>query len=397
MRTDQHAPVEHEKLVKRIYSSLCEIVAKVVEPIVHKEKMWTQSKLVRRVVRHIIRAAKNPELLNMQWDAVVGHIVERAMEGYSSACGEKPWCYDIDLSPAFSVAAWEIISARGRPPVIRERLQDLIITKYNEKLESVLLVKGIQEAAKSTFKDVDVQGRIINALNRAYHPILHRCLADQRTLTDLKKIELFTREWLDESMQRAWSALKFSEELLTEVNVCHLFQNLMAPFSDDFPFSCVPGVLTKRIGQPPRDWQFIQTAVQDFFRLWRQGSEQTSRKKRKITASLREGNDLNAEDPARFEKEDLHAEANGHPMCTSAEDCIGTHFQPLVQHMLGSDKGDVYCRACWHSFLGENPSLRCVYVQSTGAVISGDPRISVRATHKRTFPELSSLLGQIPI
>lgn len=98
----------------------------------------------------------------------------------------------------------------------------------------------------------------------------------------------------------------------------------------------------------------IETAVRELFRSCRQeSSEQMLRKKRQITKPLRE-TDANEDDVASGQ--DLHKKASGHPRCTSAEDCIGTHFEPLVQHVDGSKPGDIYCRACWHGFL-KNPSL----------------------------------------
>lgn len=79
-------------------------------------------------------------------------------------------------------------------------------------------------------------------------------------------------------MSRAWSAME-SSTLLSEATVCRLFHNLMAPFGDDHPFSCIPGGLTERIGRPPKTWDFITTCVQQVFRNW--ASEGRAVKRRK--------------------------------------------------------------------------------------------------------------------
>lgn len=59
-------------------------------------------------------------------------------------------------------------------------------------------------------------------------------------------------------------------------SVVMLFQELLAPFGEEHPFSCVPGVLSQSIGRPPRDWEFLQEAVGEFFLNWNSaGTEPT--------------------------------------------------------------------------------------------------------------------------
>jgi len=195
-------------------------------------------------------------------------------------------------------------------------------------------------------------------------------------------VEDFMKKWLDDSMRRAWSAIQSNESIITEGNVCRLFQHLMAPFGNDHPFCCIPVVFTRKIGQPPREWPFIRTAVKDLFRSWSEESSMPmAKKKRKMNHSApsivkaeikEEVNDHVAS--STYVDEDVLRQVEpggGHPMCTSVEDCIGSISDPLVQHMLGSEEGDVYCQTCWESFLKKNPTLRGVFYERPHIVISG--------------------------
>ena len=72
---------------------------------------------------------------------------------------------------------------------------------------------------------------------------------------------------------------------------------------------------------------------------------------------------VNKEVKAKFAKKPkgkpIH---NGHPQCTSGTDCVGTPEEALVQHVLVEGPGDLYCNACWSSFLERNPDLEGVPV-----------------------------------
>merc|ERR1719145_81489 len=50
----------------------------------------------------------------------------------------------------------------------------------------------------------------------------------------------------------------------------------------------------------------------------------------------------------------------GNPVCTQAEDCVGSPASGLVQHMDNGQFGDVYCSDCWNVFSSADPSLTAV-------------------------------------
>lgn len=159
--------------------------------------------------------------------------------------------------------------------------------------------------------------------------------------------------------------LSFPKKTITEINVYCLFQNLVAPFGDDVPFSCIPLTFTQRIGRPPRRWPFIRMAVEELFRTWRQESSAPSKKKRKVNNSAPLSVKPNLTEshavPMSYVGGCVQYEETGagHPRCTSAEDCIGTSNDQLVQHMPETGEGDLYCRRCWEAFFSA-PGLRAL-------------------------------------
>eukprot|EP00929_Paragymnodinium_shiwhaense_P053170 TRINITY_DN2661_c0_g3_i1.p1 TRINITY_DN2661_c0_g3~~TRINITY_DN2661_c0_g3_i1.p1 ORF type:complete len:722 (-),score=144.33 TRINITY_DN2661_c0_g3_i1:180-2345(-) len=52
--------------------------------------------------------------------------------------------------------------------------------------------------------------------------------------------------------------------------------------------------------------------------------------------------------------------ANGHPLCTQAETCLGSPDSSLIQHKSQSGLGDVYCIDCWENYAAHRPDLEGV-------------------------------------
>jgi len=332
----------------------------------------------------------------MGWDEVAKQIVHQAMQGYCAACGERSWFYEIDLIPALGNAAQAVTCTRGRT-VDLQSLQDLVAMEYDEILERALFTKGIWQATADTFTDTNAQGKLNQALTRAYQVALDECLNDTKPLPDLQRVERFAKTWIDNTMHRAWTAVENSE-LLTEGSIVRLFHNLLQPFGKEHAFSCIPGILTEHIGPPPHDWQFIRVTVRELFIKWKQEAlTGTTRKKRKTEngSAIMEENEsiagVNYEDddddavegPGKsiltskasvtsksagvglqhyLKQEAVDEEIKRHPECTSAEDCIGASSDKLVRHIIDDDMGDLYCESCWQSFLEQNPSLESVPV-----------------------------------
>jgi len=362
-------------------------VAKAVAPIAHLETTWSEQEIVKRIVRYISKAASSTDLYAMPWEQGTRALIETAMQGYSAACQDKDWFFEIELAPAFGVAAWEIVRAKGRPNIPYPKLQALVLQEYEESLDGVLLTRALIDGTHQTFQNEAVSKKVYNALQKTYQPALDEVLADQTVSDDLQRVERFTRKWVEDSMQRAWAAID-GGATMNEEKVTQLFRNLVAPYGDKHPFSCIPGVLTERIGRPPREWQFIGQMVKELFEAWQQGISTTKAAKRRKTESWQEWEYWNGGAPAvtnthdswaatnngahmvppdsrdAVEVERPSAEPEGHPECTSEEDCIGKPSHRLVRHMLGSDPGDLYCEVCWDSFMGQNPRLEGMLIET---------------------------------
>lgn len=397
-----------------IHTNLHNLVSEAVVRIAHMETSWKQTEVTRRIVRYIFNAAKSPELFSLPWREATKKLVVQSMNGYCAACQEKPWFYEIDLVPALTSAAWELVCARGMN-VRDEQLQDLVEREYEEVLDRTMLQKAMWESTDSTFSDSVVRTKVYNALSRAYHPAFDECIVDTRPRSGKQKAEMFMKRWITDSMARAWSAVENPQQTLSTSKVVALFQKLVAPFGDDHGFSCIPTVLTEKLGgPPPADWEYIDLVVEQLFATWKQESSVPSsssrkRKPRSSAAAASSVEDAEMEDlpPPAAAKATRHSyegskssrtegafnvfgsssrrasppehrikaeviddegdtggdppEGGGHPDCTSVEDCIGSRRDNLVRHMLADEQGDMYCETCWESFLDQNPHLEGIW------------------------------------
>lgn len=366
-----------EKVADRIQINLQGAVEQALDPIPHVDKGWTREELVKRIVRYIKKACTNPQLMQMRWDEVAKQVTHHAMQGYSAACGDEPWFYDVDLTPALCSAAWEIVACRGHPQVDFAQLQEKVVIEFDGILNRSLLTKAIWEATTMTFSDASVQAKFNQALTRAYQPALDECMCEARPLPDSERVENFMRLWIEDVLRRVWTAVHDADHILTEEIITRLFYNVLEPFGSDNPFSCVPVDLTANIGSPPHDWPFIRTVVKD---LWRRETLlEYSNKKRKVSDSSinvdertvvpkteyaePEQSSSSAPVADKTLKQEISEQCQAgnqhdrHPACTSAEDCIGTRYDGLLRHLLDGEPGDVYCQSCWESFLEQNPDL----------------------------------------
>mmetsp|Transcript_39418 Transcript_39418/g.122256 ORF Transcript_39418/g.122256 Transcript_39418/m.122256 type:complete len:440 (+) Transcript_39418:3-1322(+) len=407
-----------EEVLEKIHTTLHTLVGEAATSVLHHEKTWSQSELTKRIVRYIYNSAKNSDLFSLPWEEATRKFISHAMSCYASACQDRVWFYELDLVPAFAAAAWEVANASGQPKVRFSELQDLVIQEVEGCLDDTLLVKALWDAVQRVFVEDTARSKVYNALQKTHQPALTACNETAGHLPDLKRVQVFVKKWLEDSMSRAWSALEHSERALTEATVLRLFQHLVAPFGDDHPYSCVPAELIKDIGKPPRDWDYLHEAVKKLFDAWRHESLTSggSKKRKARGGNGDEGimapapsqrpraavpeppmqafkprprtpvpeppvqkarapaprrqpspepmKDEEEEDSLLGEEPDLGAaqlgEA-GHPDCTSEEDCIGLASNSLVRHILEGNRGDIYCQTCWESFLQQNHSLEGVW------------------------------------
>lgn len=417
----QHAPasdrrqvsqVSHEKVLEKIHGNLYAIVGEAVDEIKNEEEKWSRQEMVKRIVGYIFKAAKAPELLTQPWQEVARTVVSHGMSSYHAACGERTWFWQLGLGNAFTSAVWELLQMRNRPAAHYQDVQDYVVREFENHLDKTLLTKGVWDAIALTFRDEAIRAKVYKAVYNTHATALEELMDDSRPMDDARKVEKFTKKWLEASMQRAWSAIEDVESVLTPGQVTRLFQNLMAPFGEGHEYTCIPVALIEQIGRPPRNWKFLKMAVQDMFREWREGASATqpAKRRRKAAAPISDALPVEEEDGERIEaeqevpmngtngsarheeemedqlsepkeiepkaEEDADDADMGHPECTSAEECTGNSTLQLVRHLLQEDDpGDVYCEACWAGYVDENPDLMGVWEdgERAGELYSAEP------------------------
>jgi len=374
--------VPPEEMLEKLHTILYSEVGNAVRTVTELEKSWTEGEMVKRIVRYIYKAASHEEVLKLPWEDGIKKFIVVAMQSYGASCQEKEWFYELDLAPVFQRAAWEVLQSHPERQGADYRIvEEVAEAEYQSYLDETLNNKAMWIAVAHVYSDAKQQGKVFQALARTYQVALDFVLADTRPLEDLQRLEIFLKKWMEDSLARAWNSVGEPERNLTDELAFKLFRKLMAPLGPNHAFSCVPLVLTERIGRPPEKWPFISNTIRNIFKQWRacqaQGNKKKKRKAQPDEDAVLNDEPLKEEalspDPFMEEtvepsdrvedSEDLldedHPEDHpaGHPLCTSAEDCQGSPDDPLVRHILNGKPGDLYCKTCWTSFLEQNPHL----------------------------------------
>ncbi len=275
-----YAPVQtgpvmpHEEVLQKVHACLNKQVWKATKKIAEKEKDWDQTELCKRITKYLYKGAQAPELLTLPWQQTAQQYIETAMRAYSTACADKPWFFDMDLTVAFHMSYWEILSGSGQNPQWSE-VEAVLNAKYEELMDDCLLDKAIWDSAGLLLPDQEsLRNKVYKGLKSAHERAREETLAAPMR-DDLQRVEFFTRSWIHNSMGKAWQAIE-QGGLMNPESVVMLFQELLAPFGEEHPFSCVPGVLSQSIGRPPRDWEFLQEAVREFFVNWNSTGTETT-------------------------------------------------------------------------------------------------------------------------
>jgi len=274
-----------------IIGALQDEIRDAVEPFAHMEKAWSTQEMVKRISKYIMKAVAIPDINALPWQEVTKSFIASAMASYAASCQDKAWFFETDLSSAFLLVSWECLVGHGHKPKGQkyEELRRLVQQESEEHLEEALLSKAMWNATQKSFTESTVRSKVFRTLQKTYKPCLLETMEDPRPLEDLKRVETFTRKWLEDSISRVWSAVEGSDEL-NESNVMRLMRNLVAPFGDSHPFSCIPPCLTRSIGRPPRHWHYIPWLVENLFRSLRLslGREGGATKRRKTVKTPEE-------------------------------------------------------------------------------------------------------------
>merc|ERR1712194_552024 len=128
------------------------------------------------------------------------------------------------------------------------------------------------DVTEETFGTGTVCSKIYKGLHLSHEPAYQDACRFQLKKGDTAatRVEIFTRQWIELSMGRAWQSIENSPTLLTHEKIVELFERLIAPFGDDHPFSCVPFSLSKSLGRPPGNWPFLWNEARRLCLSWGQ-------------------------------------------------------------------------------------------------------------------------------
>jgi len=267
--------VESQEALEMMQQVLRTNISDAIQSIGELEDEWTEEETLECIVKSFQKAGHMPELLALPWAQAVAHFVEHAMRGYAAACCDRPWFFQLDLAEAIRAALWEILSAsRSIPLPMYRELEITANESYEELMDAMLMDKALWEATAVTFRDEHICSKVFRCLHASHGAAVAEACDDTRPLGELQRVEVFIRRWMEESMCAAWQALQdCGNEQLEESSIAALFQQLVTPFGEDHPFSCVPFVLTKGIGRPPSNWPLIWQAASQLATSWAEWPE----------------------------------------------------------------------------------------------------------------------------
>merc|ERR1712218_294781 len=201
-------PVDPIEVLERVHTILYNSVWQASKSIMHMEVEWKQNHMVKRIVKYFFKAATSPELLTMQWQQATQQFIEHGMQGYSAACSDRPWFFELDLAPALCAGVWELVnvsSAVMRPSLVE--VEEVAISRYEELMDTILLDKAMWDATVATFKDDVLCSKIYKALHHAHQSAFNAAVADTGPIRDLERVEAFTKQWIENTVGRVWQSV----------------------------------------------------------------------------------------------------------------------------------------------------------------------------------------------
>jgi len=283
-RPNQRPPpaADPKDVPERLHNALNNGVWHACKQLTQKDPEWNENEMTKRIVKYFYKAGQSPDLLSMPWLDAVHQFIESAMHGYSAACGDRPWFFELDLSQALCAGIWEVVRANSCfPRANYPEMEQAATARYEELMDGILTEKAMWDAAQTIFGDEPVSNKVYKALKASHEAAFTEACANPRPIPDQQRVEIFMGVWMESSMGRAWQAIENSEMLLSPDTITGLFSYLVAPFGEEHPFSCVPAALTQNTGRPPSGWPFIWQNAQYLFNSWLEPSFGASTKKKK--------------------------------------------------------------------------------------------------------------------
>jgi len=263
------ASANPEEVQERLHTALNGSVWQLVKQVVHLEPEWSANEMTKRIIKHFYKAGSSTDLLSMAWPQATTQFIDNAMSGYSAACGDRPWFFELDLATALCSAIWEVVRVSSvQPRANYPELEQAATARYEELMDGILTDKAIWEATLGVFGEDPINSKIYKTLKSSYEGASNEAVSSRRPMSEEQRVEVFIRRWMDDSIGRVMQAVDGSPSLLTPGNIARLFGNLVVPFGDNHAFSCIPAALTENIGRPPRSWPFLMRAARQFIVEW---------------------------------------------------------------------------------------------------------------------------------
>lgn len=265
--------------IKRYQQTFYSSVWEVAQPL-HQFGVGADQ-IALRVAKYFHRAAQMPELLVAPWDEAVKRYIDQAMMSYTAAASDTPWFFELDLASSISAGLWELLKGNNAD----ERhgfkwLERAVSAHYEIVMESSLREQAMWLATRAAFRDETVSKKMFKAVQSSYESALEQVAVVQQSVLPLERVERFAREWIGRVVDRAFQVIDDPQEV-TEETLLGLFENLVAPFGNDHPFSCIPAKITVKLGRPPQDWPVLRNAIAKNIEEYNQACAAPKSKKRK--------------------------------------------------------------------------------------------------------------------
>lgn len=249
--------------------------------LAEKETAWSPSDLSKRTLKYFVgglSAAEHQE----DWNAAAEKFMRSSLDSFSRACCSKPWFLDAEdlLKPILHSVSWELIQdCSDASECLPESLQELVEECYGRMMDGCNFDHSVRDAVHQSFGQhgKEIEAKVVTALLRTHEGAVKK--ATEAEGSSMRKIEAFTKSWMNLGMDRASVMLSHPEELFSEDAILELFRLLLSPTISE-SYTCVPRHLRSPKGRPPRNWNYIRPCVRELLKRWREakGSSGKSQK-----------------------------------------------------------------------------------------------------------------------
>mmetsp|Transcript_49653 Transcript_49653/g.118243 ORF Transcript_49653/g.118243 Transcript_49653/m.118243 type:complete len:337 (-) Transcript_49653:61-1071(-) len=267
------------------HEKLSEAVSKAVQPIAHREMDWSPQEMTKRIARYMRSQLSVEEVYaEKTYPEVSNKYVHYVMGSYQAACEDKAWFFELDLVDAFVYASWELYRALG----LHVNWQDLnhtVRVAFEHELDQIMVRRALWDLCEVIFgRDTLPMQKVYTALWKTWPAAVASCKSDSRPYPDREKAEMFLKEWIESSMNRAWGPLQ-DTDALSEDNMMELWRRVVYPFGVRNEFSTVPQELLRRRLRGSFH-SFTDNTVRSLVRSWESESSRPAKRRNKSSRAV---------------------------------------------------------------------------------------------------------------